>query len=152
MPPNNLSKSTYTKEEQRHKMDKHAHTFDLFVKIILLNESAAVFVLHNKLVLSWHFGAFMFVLHCRRASAAAWDSWLQEQPRYPRPSWLSWELLSAVRWATFTVISSVIFFNTLFMNIINNVNVFQFYEGYGQTECTAGCTMSMPGDWSAGKI
>lgn len=33
-------------------MDKHAHTFDLFVKIILLNESAAVFVLHNKLVLS----------------------------------------------------------------------------------------------------
>lgn len=27
----------------------------------------------------------------------------------------------------------------------------QFYEGYGQTECTAGCTMSMPGDWSAGK-
>lgn len=51
-----------------------------------------------------------------------------------------------------SVISSVIFFNTLFMNIINNVNVFQFYEGYGQTECTAGCTMSMPGDWSAGKI
>lgn len=26
----------------------------------------------------------------------------------------------------------------------------QFYEGYGQTECTAGCTMSLPGDWSAG--
>uniref|UniRef100_A0A8C8FR02 Arachidonate--CoA ligase n=1 Tax=Oncorhynchus tshawytscha TaxID=74940 RepID=A0A8C8FR02_ONCTS len=26
----------------------------------------------------------------------------------------------------------------------------QFYEGYGQTECTAGCTMSMPGDWTAG--
>ena len=25
------------------------------------------------------------------------------------------------------------------------------FEGYGQTECTAGCTFSMPGDWSAGK-
>ncbi|XP_016102789.1 long-chain-fatty-acid--CoA ligase 1-like [Sinocyclocheilus grahami] len=24
------------------------------------------------------------------------------------------------------------------------------FEGYGQTECTAGCTFSMPGDWSAG--
>ncbi|TRY84934.1 hypothetical protein DNTS_004025 [Danionella cerebrum] len=28
----------------------------------------------------------------------------------------------------------------------------QFYEGYGQTECTAGCTMSLPGDWSAGHV
>uniref|UniRef100_A0A669EIF3 Long-chain-fatty-acid--CoA ligase n=1 Tax=Oreochromis niloticus TaxID=8128 RepID=A0A669EIF3_ORENI len=28
----------------------------------------------------------------------------------------------------------------------------EFYEGYGQTECTAGCTMSMPGDWSAGHV
>uniref|UniRef100_A0A8C2X7U0 Long-chain-fatty-acid--CoA ligase n=1 Tax=Cyclopterus lumpus TaxID=8103 RepID=A0A8C2X7U0_CYCLU len=28
----------------------------------------------------------------------------------------------------------------------------QFYEGYGQTECTAGCSMSMPGDWSAGHV
>uniref|UniRef100_UPI003AAB4645 long-chain-fatty-acid--CoA ligase 1-like isoform X2 n=1 Tax=Centroberyx gerrardi TaxID=166262 RepID=UPI003AAB4645 len=28
----------------------------------------------------------------------------------------------------------------------------QFYEGYGQTECTAGCTMTMPGDWSAGHV
>lgn len=28
----------------------------------------------------------------------------------------------------------------------------QFYEGYGQTECTAGCTMSVPGDWSAGHV
>lgn len=27
----------------------------------------------------------------------------------------------------------------------------QFYEGYGQTECTAGCSMSLPGDWSAGR-
>uniref|UniRef100_A0A665SZZ6 Long-chain-fatty-acid--CoA ligase n=1 Tax=Echeneis naucrates TaxID=173247 RepID=A0A665SZZ6_ECHNA len=26
----------------------------------------------------------------------------------------------------------------------------QFYEGYGQTECTAGCSISMPGDWTAG--
>lgn len=25
------------------------------------------------------------------------------------------------------------------------------FEGYGQTECTAGCTFSMPGDWSTGK-
>ncbi|CAL8328411.1 long-chain-fatty-acid--CoA ligase 1 isoform X2 [Gadus morhua] len=28
----------------------------------------------------------------------------------------------------------------------------QFYEGYGQTECTAGCTLSMPGDFSAGHV
>ncbi|MGH0147672.1 UNVERIFIED_CONTAM: hypothetical protein FKN15_045170 [Acipenser sinensis] len=28
----------------------------------------------------------------------------------------------------------------------------QFYEGYGQTECTAGCSMTLPGDWTAGKI
>uniref|UniRef100_A0A8C1V453 Arachidonate--CoA ligase n=1 Tax=Cyprinus carpio TaxID=7962 RepID=A0A8C1V453_CYPCA len=28
----------------------------------------------------------------------------------------------------------------------------QFYEGYGQTECTAGCTMSLPGDWTAGHV
>nr|XP_061792403.1 long-chain-fatty-acid--CoA ligase 1-like isoform X7 [Nerophis lumbriciformis] len=28
----------------------------------------------------------------------------------------------------------------------------QFYEGYGQTECTAGCAMSMPGDWTAGHV
>ncbi|XP_041846314.1 long-chain-fatty-acid--CoA ligase 1-like [Melanotaenia boesemani] len=28
----------------------------------------------------------------------------------------------------------------------------QFYEGYGQTECTAGCTMTVPGDWSAGHV
>ncbi|KAJ8015157.1 hypothetical protein DPEC_G00023230 [Dallia pectoralis] len=27
-----------------------------------------------------------------------------------------------------------------------------FYEGYGQTECTAGCTMSVPGDWTAGHV
>ncbi|XP_054647196.1 long-chain-fatty-acid--CoA ligase 1-like isoform X2 [Dunckerocampus dactyliophorus] len=28
----------------------------------------------------------------------------------------------------------------------------QFYEGYGQTECTAGCTMTTPGDWTAGHV
>uniref|UniRef100_A0A3B4URB3 Long-chain-fatty-acid--CoA ligase n=1 Tax=Seriola dumerili TaxID=41447 RepID=A0A3B4URB3_SERDU len=28
----------------------------------------------------------------------------------------------------------------------------QFYEGYGQTECTAGCTMTVPGDWTAGHV
>uniref|UniRef100_A0A8D0D7M9 Long-chain-fatty-acid--CoA ligase n=1 Tax=Sander lucioperca TaxID=283035 RepID=A0A8D0D7M9_SANLU len=27
-----------------------------------------------------------------------------------------------------------------------------FYEGYGQTECTAGCTMTMPGEWNAGHV
>ncbi|XP_020791130.1 long-chain-fatty-acid--CoA ligase 5 isoform X1 [Boleophthalmus pectinirostris] len=26
------------------------------------------------------------------------------------------------------------------------------FEGYGQTECTAGCTFSMPGDWKAGHV
>lgn len=28
----------------------------------------------------------------------------------------------------------------------------QFYEGYGQTECTAGCTMTLAGDWTAGTV
>ncbi|XP_066523110.1 long-chain-fatty-acid--CoA ligase 1b [Hoplias malabaricus] len=28
----------------------------------------------------------------------------------------------------------------------------QFYEGYGQTECTAGCTVTVPGDWSSGHV
>ncbi|NXU36593.1 ACSL1 ligase, partial [Drymodes brunneopygia] len=28
----------------------------------------------------------------------------------------------------------------------------QFYEGYGQTECTAGCCLSLPGDWTAGHV
>lgn len=28
----------------------------------------------------------------------------------------------------------------------------QFYEGYGQTECTAGCTLTTPGDWTAGHV
>ncbi|TMS17480.1 long-chain-fatty-acid--CoA ligase 1-like [Larimichthys crocea] len=28
----------------------------------------------------------------------------------------------------------------------------QFFEGYGQTECTAGCTLTMPGDWTAGHV
>lgn len=27
-----------------------------------------------------------------------------------------------------------------------------FYEGYGQTECSACCSMSMPGDWTAGHV
>lgn len=28
----------------------------------------------------------------------------------------------------------------------------QFYEGYGQTECTAGCTLTLPGDYSADHV
>ncbi|XP_051716136.1 long-chain-fatty-acid--CoA ligase 1b [Ctenopharyngodon idella] len=28
----------------------------------------------------------------------------------------------------------------------------QFYEGYGQTECTAGSTTTIPGDWIAGHV
>ncbi|TWW58678.1 Long-chain-fatty-acid--CoA ligase 1 [Takifugu flavidus] len=28
----------------------------------------------------------------------------------------------------------------------------QLYEGYGQTESTAGCSMSLPGDWIAGRV
>lgn len=30
--------------------------------------------------------------------------------------------------------------------------VHQFYEGYGQTECTAGCTLTLAGDWTAGDV
>lgn len=28
----------------------------------------------------------------------------------------------------------------------------QFYEGYGQTECTAGCCLTVAGDWTAGHV
>uniref|UniRef100_A0A8C2PBJ3 Long-chain-fatty-acid--CoA ligase n=1 Tax=Capra hircus TaxID=9925 RepID=A0A8C2PBJ3_CAPHI len=28
----------------------------------------------------------------------------------------------------------------------------QFYEGYGQTECAAGCCLTIPGDWTAGHV
>uniref|UniRef100_A0A8C2UHC7 Long-chain-fatty-acid--CoA ligase n=1 Tax=Coturnix japonica TaxID=93934 RepID=A0A8C2UHC7_COTJA len=28
--------------------------------------------------------------------------------------------------------------------------LWQVYEGYGQTECTAGCTFTTPGDWTSG--
>ncbi|XP_076862076.1 long-chain-fatty-acid--CoA ligase 1b [Brachyhypopomus gauderio] len=28
----------------------------------------------------------------------------------------------------------------------------QFYEGYGQTECTAGCAVTLTGDWTAGHV
>lgn len=28
--------------------------------------------------------------------------------------------------------------------------VSQVFEAYGQTECTAGCTITSPGDWTAG--
>lgn len=38
----------------------------------------------------------------------------------------------------------------------NNIRIWlflcQFYEGYGQTECTAGCTMTLAGDWTAGTV
>lgn len=27
----------------------------------------------------------------------------------------------------------------------------QVYEAYGQTECTAGCTFTTPGDWTPGE-
>lgn len=28
----------------------------------------------------------------------------------------------------------------------------QVYEAYGQTECTAGCTFTSPGDWTSGHV
>jgi len=28
----------------------------------------------------------------------------------------------------------------------------QIFEAYGQTECSAGCTFSMPGDWTTGIV
>lgn len=31
------------------------------------------------------------------------------------------------------------------------VPALQVYEAYGQTECTAGCTYTTPGDWTPGE-
>ena len=28
----------------------------------------------------------------------------------------------------------------------------QVFEAYGQTECTAGCTLTSPGDWTSGRL
>lgn len=28
----------------------------------------------------------------------------------------------------------------------------QVFEAYGQTECTAGCTFTLPGDWTSGRF
>uniref|UniRef100_H3C276 Long-chain-fatty-acid--CoA ligase n=1 Tax=Tetraodon nigroviridis TaxID=99883 RepID=H3C276_TETNG len=38
------------------------------------------------------------------------------------------------------------------LTYINITTMLQLYEGYGQTECTAGCSMSLPGDWIAGAV
>lgn len=36
--------------------------------------------------------------------------------------------------------------------IMSCLSLTKFYEGYGQTECTAGCCLSLPGDWTAGMV
>lgn len=36
--------------------------------------------------------------------------------------------------------------------IMSCFSLTKFYEGYGQTECTAGCCLSLPGDWTAGMV
>ncbi|XP_032825368.2 long-chain-fatty-acid--CoA ligase 1-like isoform X3 [Petromyzon marinus] len=38
------------------------------------------------------------------------------------------------------------------LNFLRVVMGCQMYEGYGQTECTAGCTLTLPGDWKAGHV
>lgn len=40
----------------------------------------------------------------------------------------------------------------IMMMTVLTMFVHQFYEGYGQTECTAGCTLTLAGDWTAGDV
>lgn len=35
--------------------------------------------------------------------------------------------------------------------MFKHVAFWQVYEAYGQTECTAGCTYTTPGDWTSGE-
>lgn len=88
---------------------------------------------------------------CRRAWAVASGWWSQEQLRCLPPSWRSSEQRWAVRWAALKLSAASCFcFHGQVLWLKRAVSAPQFYEGYGQTECTAGCSMSLPGDWSAG--
>ncbi|NWH66363.1 ACSL6 ligase, partial [Geococcyx californianus] len=35
---------------------------------------------------------------------------------------------------------------------VQQKGILRVYEGYGQTECTAGCTFTTPGDWTSGHV
>lgn len=50
------------------------------------------------------------------------------------------------------MISCVLPAKTWLSHTNNVLFLAKFYEGYGQTECTAGCCLSLPGDWTAGMV
>uniref|UniRef100_A0A8U7NN30 Arachidonate--CoA ligase n=1 Tax=Corvus moneduloides TaxID=1196302 RepID=A0A8U7NN30_CORMO len=43
-----------------------------------------------------------------------------------------------------------LFFNKIQVSDLRSES--EVYEGYGQTECTAGCTFTTPGDWTSGHV
>lgn len=82
---------------------------------------------------------------------AAGCGWLlQERLRPLHQSWAFWEQRWAVR-SEHHITSLCVMSYCDVLGWCSWVCL-QVYEAYGQTECTAGCTFTTPGDWTSGEI